>query len=83
MYLYVDQATGLDSIPDSLKKKIGATELAMTLTISADTKLAQATAEAVLFAIEEHGFYLQMPVTLIDYMQEVNKANHFLGKESM
>ncbi len=83
MYLYVEHASDLNNIPDLLKKKTGKLELAMTLDISETTKLAQADASKVLTAIKDQGFYLQMPVSHIDYMQEVNKANHFLGKESL
>ncbi|MBL1292550.1 MAG: YcgL domain-containing protein [Thiotrichales bacterium] len=81
MYLYLDHNSILDDLPDALKKKIGQPELSMTLAITANTKLANAKAEAILDAIETQGFYLQIPVNPIDYMQEVNKANHFLSKE--
>lgn len=83
MYLYVDEKDGLSNLPDALKKKIGQPELAMTLTVTAETKLANAKPEAILAALETQGFYLQMPINPIDYMQEVNKENHFLGKESV
>jgi len=81
MYLYVDQKEGLNNLPKVLIKKIGQPELAMTLTITAETNLARANAEIILDAINSQGFYLQMPATLNDYMQEVNKENYLLGKE--
>lgn len=61
MYVYVDKQEDLSRIPDVLKKQMGATELAMTLLLSEDKKLARANAQEVLNAIEEQGFYLQMP----------------------
>lgn len=64
MYLYVDKKAGPESIPDALSRTIGTTELAMTLLIKADKKLARANAKDVLDAIEAQGFYLQMPPTL-------------------
>ncbi len=81
MYLYVDQKDGLNNLPEVLVKKIGQPELTMTLTITAETKLARANAGVILDALANQGFYLQMPATHSDYMQEVNKENHFLGKE--
>ncbi|MBL1432052.1 MAG: hypothetical protein COC09_02890 [Gammaproteobacteria bacterium] len=82
MYLYIDKKDKLDDLPDALKKKIGQPELSMTLTITAETKLANANPKAILAALDTQGFYLQMPINPIDYMQEVNEQNYFLGKES-
>jgi uncharacterized protein YcgL (UPF0745 family) len=64
MYLYVDKSAGIESIPDKLRRQLGDVELAMTLMISEDKKLARANAKEVLQAIRENGFYLQMPPTL-------------------
>lgn len=63
MYVYVDKAEGFERIPELLMKKMGNTELAMTLMITPEKKLARTTAKEVLTAIEENGFYLQMPPT--------------------
>lgn len=64
MYIYLDKEAGLESIPDALVKQLGETELAMTLLITEDKKLARGNAVEVLAAIKEQGFYLQMPPTL-------------------
>jgi len=64
MYLYVDKKAGVDSIPDDLCRKLGDLELAMTLLISEDKKLARANAKDILQAIADTGFYLQMPPVL-------------------
>jgi uncharacterized protein YcgL (UPF0745 family) len=64
MYLYVDKKAGVDSIPDNLRRKLGDLELAMTLLISEDKKLARANAKDILQAIADTGFYLQMPPSL-------------------
>ncbi len=82
MYLYVDQKDGLNNLPETLIKRIGQPELAMTLVISRETRLANANAEIILAALDTQGFYLQMPPSHSDYMQEVNKNNHLLGKET-
>ena len=77
MYVYVDKKNGLEAIPDVLAQQIGKTELAMTLLITADKLLARASAEDVLAAIDDKGFYLQMPPTLhgeseMHHMREQN-----------
>lgn len=64
MYLYVDKKEGLERIPPVLQRQIGQTELAMTLLITEDKKLARGNAPDILAAIEEQGFYLQMPPSL-------------------
>ncbi len=70
MYLYVDKTDGLEVIPDNLHKQIGSTELAMSLLITEDKKLARANAADVLAAIAEKGFYLQMPPSLHDLQND-------------
>lgn len=61
MYLYVDRVDDLDRIPETLLNSFGKPELAMTIALSPERKLARADVEKVLAAIAEQGFYLQMP----------------------
>jgi len=60
-YLYVSRKDGLEKVPDELKEMFGKPELAMTLIITADKKLARYTGAQVLESIDERGFFLQMP----------------------
>ena len=76
MYLYVDKTVGLKSIPEALQQTIGQTELAMTLLISEDKKLARAKAKDVLESIADKGFYLQMPPSLY----ELNSGQREMGE---
>lgn len=61
MYLYVEQKTGLKSVPDDLLATFGQTESVMVLLLTKDKKLARVTASDVLAAIEDQGYFLQMP----------------------
>lgn len=61
MYLYVDKKEDLARVPAELLKTFGRPELAMTLALHPERKLARADVNKVLEAIEQHGFYLQMP----------------------
>ncbi|MDA8580905.1 YcgL domain-containing protein [Litoricolaceae bacterium] len=61
MYLYVEQKNGLKSVPDDLLATFGQTESVMILLLTKDKKLARVTASDVLAAIEDQGYFLQMP----------------------
>ena len=61
MYLYVEQKNGLKSVPDDLLATFGQTESVMVLLLTRDKKLARVTASDVLAAIEDPGYFLQMP----------------------
>ncbi|MEP1472216.1 MAG: YcgL domain-containing protein [Halieaceae bacterium] len=62
-YLYIDKQAGLAKVPESLLAQFGEPESVMTLLLTADRKLARASAAEVLTSIEEKGFFLQMPPT--------------------
>lgn len=85
MYLYVDKKNGLNKLPESLIKQVGKTELAMTIIITPDKKLARAKATDVLAAIKAQGFYLQMPPSVLDEAQgnsqAIAEANDFLERQ--
>jgi uncharacterized protein YcgL (UPF0745 family) len=61
MYLYVDHAEDLTRVPDALLERFGQPELALTLTIGPERRLARADAREVLAQIRTTGYYLQMP----------------------
>ena len=61
MYLYVEKSKGTADVPDELKEMFGPTELAMTMLLKADQKLARADTDKVISAIRAEGYYLQMP----------------------
>lgn len=61
MYLYVDKKDNLKRVPEELLKTFGKPELAMTLALYPERKLARADVNKVLESIAQNGFYLQMP----------------------
>jgi uncharacterized protein YcgL (UPF0745 family) len=75
MYLYVDKQEDLSRVPEALLQRFGKPQLAMTLALSTERKLARADAEKVLAAIAEQGFYLQMPPSPDEYLQEMRNRN--------
>ena len=60
-YVYLPKADEFTSLPKDLLKAMGRLELVMEIELYPGRKLARAKAEAVLTALEERGYYLQMP----------------------
>ena len=64
MYLYVKKSTGLKSVPESLNAVFGDPIHVMDMLLSPEGKrLARVEVEEVMEALEEKGFFLQMPPT--------------------
>lgn len=74
MYLYVDKKEDLARVPDTLLQSFGKPEVAMTLLLHPDRKLARADVNVVLDAIEKKGFYLQMPPKDGDVQIHINNS---------
>ncbi|MBR9805392.1 YcgL domain-containing protein [bacterium] len=60
-YLYVPKDSALEQLPEALRKPLGQLELAMTLDLHPGRQLAHANIDKVLVALQEQGFYLQLP----------------------
>lgn len=69
MYLYVDRARGLEDVPEVLMKQFGEPESVMTIVLTPERKLARADVAEVLQAIEQQGYYLQMPPTAAELLR--------------
>ena len=61
MYLYVPKDIGLKKVPDTLLVSFGELELVVSLTITATQKLARVDAVKVISALQDQGYFLQMP----------------------
>ena len=61
MYLYITEKDNFDAIPEELMKKFGTAEFALDVELSPERKLARADSAEVINALEENGYYLQMP----------------------
>ncbi len=60
-YLYIEQEDDFSRVPEILLTAMGQLELVMALDLNSGKKLAQADIEKVITALQEEGFYLQMP----------------------
>lgn len=61
MYIYLAEENNFDSIDDSIKKKLGTLDYAMTLEIKNDTKLAKEDPQKIIDNLKSQGFHLQLP----------------------
>ena len=61
LYVYLASTQGLASLPAPVMKQLGAPEKAMEIELDKNRKLSNADASEVLEAIENQGFYVQMP----------------------
>jgi uncharacterized protein YcgL (UPF0745 family) len=75
MYLYVEKAEDLARVPDALLKQFGKPEQAMTLLLHADRVLARVDVKKVMAAIDEQGYFLQMPPQPDTTMAKIHLLN--------
>ncbi len=61
LYVYVPETRGLEKVPAALLAQFGEPIMVMTLDLKAGQKLARVCAEDVMAAVEDKGYYLQMP----------------------
>ncbi|TBR37991.1 YcgL domain-containing protein [Marinomonas agarivorans] len=74
MYLYVAKEAGLAEVPEELMSRFGEGISVMLLMLNKEKQLARTTGEKVLTAIEEQGFYLQLPPAKDDSMLDLYKT---------
>lgn len=60
-YLFLPSEDGTDQVPGLLLDQLGPLELVMELTLSPQQRLARANPIAVMEALRDRGFYLQLP----------------------
>lgn len=63
-YLYLPIGMTFTDLPESLQQTFGDPMLVMRLDVEADSKLAQADPGQVLRALDEQGYFLQLPPKL-------------------
>ncbi|AUX93691.1 YcgL domain-containing protein [Mixta gaviniae] len=60
-YLYVEKKDDFSRVPQELLRGFGRPQLAMVLTLERTKKLANADIEKVKQALQDQGYYLQLP----------------------
>ncbi len=62
-YLYIESKDDFSRLPEVLLSMMGRLDYVMTLELNKKRKLAQADVQQVMRALEQDGFYLQIPDT--------------------
>lgn len=71
MYLYVDKREQLVRVPEPLMEMFGRAVHVMDMPVMPGRKLARVDVDKVLDAIDEKGYYLQMPPQKEDYLLDL------------
>jgi len=61
MYLYVPSDKGLEEVPEPLIEGFGELSLVINLQLTTSHKLARVDVTTVIEALQQQGYYLQMP----------------------
>ncbi len=61
LYLFVPAGTDLNELPEALLISFGKPEYSMKIVLTEEKKLARANTLEVIEALQDQGFYLQMP----------------------
>lgn len=76
LYLYVPKQKGLKEVPAPLLDLFGKPELAFSLLLTNERKLAKEDIELVLQSLKEKGYFLQLPrVENDEEMQRIAELN--------
>lgn len=74
MYLYVPNKDNFDDVPDVLKEMFGKPELVTILALDKHPKVAGVDKQKLVAALNEEGFYLQMPPKEDDLLMQHRSA---------
>lgn len=74
MYLYVDKRNGMKDVPEELLEHFGKPEPVLTMILTPGKNLSRAKACDVMAAIDEKGFYLQMPPAKESYLLDLYRT---------
>lgn len=67
LYLYLDKKDDFSAIPDELFKSFGRLEFVMELELYPERKLARENIEKVIASLQNKGFFVQLPPTLLNH----------------
>ncbi len=70
MYLYLPKKDHFESVPEALMKQFGTPELVTLIALEKRESLAGVSKEKLIAALQDPGFYLQMPPKENDLLVE-------------
>jgi len=82
MYLYLPKGSKLEHLPEALRHSFGKPVWVMDLILKEDRKLARIDRDKLMRALEDPGWYLQMPPGKESYMLDLFDPNAQSAHES-
>ncbi|MBC8953119.1 MULTISPECIES: YcgL domain-containing protein [unclassified Xenorhabdus] len=79
-YLYIERKGDFSRVPEELLKTFGEPQYSMMISLSERKKLANADIEKVKTALNEQGFYLQVPPPVESLINEHLASNKTIKK---
>lgn len=67
LYVFAREDLALEALPEELRRLTGALEVAMTLELHPERRLARSDPAAVQAALTSEGYYVQMPDNLASH----------------
>ena len=65
LYLYLDKKDDFSALPETLLQNFGKLEFVMELELTPERKLARENSAKVLAGLQERGFFVQLPPTVV------------------
>lgn len=81
MYLYVQTRDNFEAVPEILMEQFGKPELAMMLALDKHEQIGTIAKDALVEALNEKGYYLQMPPKQEDLLAEFRVAKGLSPRE--
>lgn len=72
LYLYIDKKDDFSDLPEALLQSFGRLVFVMELELTSERKLARVETQKVMASLQEKGFFIQMPPTVLP----VSKSLH-------
>ena len=72
LYLYLLNRDDFSVLPEALLQSLGALEFVMSLELSPERKLAREDVTKVMQSLQNKGFFVQMPPTLVSLLYAEN-----------
>lgn len=80
-YLYVKKADDFTAVPDALLHSFGKPERILLLPLDGSKKLAGACLDKVRQALDEQGYYLQLPPPPENLLEQHRRLQQHVGSE--
>ena len=83
LYLYVKKAERFDRVPEALLEKFGRAVPVFDLLLYPGKKLSRVPVERIMNALEEQGYYLQLPPAKEEYLLDLFRDTSYKYRDDI